>query len=156
MLKKILATLFVLATAAAQAQVDVTDAWARATGKGQKATGVFMNLTAKKATRLVGIKTNLTPVAEVHEMKMEKDVMKMQAIKALDLPAGQTVSLKPGSYHGMLMDLKAPVEEGSHVVLTLLFEDAAGVKTQQEVHAVAKKAPMGGADKHKSGEHHNH
>jgi copper(I)-binding protein len=156
MLKKILATLFVLATAAAQAQVDVTDAWARATGKGQKATGVFMNLTAKKATRLVGIKTNLTPVAEVHEMKMEKDVMKMQAIKALDLPAGQTVSLKPGSYHGMLMDLKAPVEEGSHVVLTLLFEDAAGVKTQQEVHAVAKKTPMGGADKPKHGEHKNH
>jgi copper(I)-binding protein len=156
MLKKILATLFVLATAAAQAQVDVTDAWARATGKGQKATGVFMNLTAKKATRLMGIKTNLTPVAEVHEMKMEKDVMKMQAIKALDLPAGQTVSLKPGSYHGMLMDLKAPVEEGSHVVLTLLFEDAAGVKTQQEVHAVAKKTPMGGADKPKHGEHKNH
>jgi copper(I)-binding protein len=156
MLKKILATLFVLATAAAQAQVDVTDAWVRATGKGQKATGVFMNLTAKKATRLVGIKTNLTPVAEVHEMKMEKDVMKMQAIKALDLPAGQTVSLKPGSYHGMLMDLKAPVEEGSHVVLTLLFEDAAGVKTQQEVHAVAKKTPMGGADKPKHGEHKNH
>ena len=80
----------------------------------------------------------------------------MQSIKALDLPAGQTVSLKPGSYHVMLMDLKAPVAEGSHVVVTLMFEDAAGVKTQQEVHAVAKKAPMGGADKHKSGEHHNH
>jgi copper(I)-binding protein len=56
----------------------------------------------------------------------------------------------------MLMDLKAPVEEGKHVVVTLMFEDAAGVKTQQEVHAVAKKSPMGGADKHKSGEHHNH
>jgi copper(I)-binding protein len=56
----------------------------------------------------------------------------------------------------MLMDLKAPVEEGSHVVLTLLFEDAAGVKTQQEVHAVAKKTPMGGADKPKHGEHKNH
>jgi copper(I)-binding protein len=95
-------------------------------------------------------------VTEVHEMKMDKDVMKMQSIKSLDLPAGQTVSLKPGSYHVMLMDLKAPVAEGSHVVVTLMFEDAAGVKTQQEVHAVAKKSPMGGADKHKSGEHHNH
>jgi copper(I)-binding protein len=156
MLKQHIAALCLLAAASAHAQVDVTDAWARATGKGQKATGVFMNLTAKKATRLVGVKSELTPVTEVHEMKMDKDVMKMQAVKVLDLPAGQTVSLKPGSYHVMLMDLKAPVEEGKHVVLTLLFEDAAGVKTQQEVHAVAKKAPMGGADKHKSGEHHNH
>jgi hypothetical protein len=156
MLKQLIAALCLLAAASAQAQVDVTDAWARATGKGQKATGVFMNLTAKKATRLVGIKTDLTPIAEVHEMKMEQDVMKMQTIKALDLPAGQTVSLKPGSFHVMLMDLKAPVEEDSHVIVTLLFEDAAGVKTQQEVHAVAKKAPMGGADKHKHGEHKNH
>lgn len=156
MLKQLITALFVLAAASAHAQVDVTDAWARATGPGQKATGVFMNLTAKKATRLVGVKTELTPVAEVHEMKMDKDVMKMQAVKALDLPAGQTVSLKPGSLHVMLMDLKAPVAEDSHVVLTLLFEDAAGVKTQQEVHAVAKKAPMGGKDKPQHGEHHNH
>jgi copper(I)-binding protein len=156
MLKQLITALCLLAAASAHAQVDVTDPWARATGKGQQATGVFMNLTAKKATRLVGVKSELTSVAQVHEMKMDKDVMKMQSIKALDLPAGQTVSLKPGSYHVMLMDLKAPVAEGSHVVVTLMFEDAAGVKTQQEVHAVAKKAPMGGADKHKSGEHHNH
>jgi copper(I)-binding protein len=156
MLKQLITALCLLAAASAHAQVDVTDPWARATGKGQQATGVFMNLTAKKATRLVGVKSELTSVAQVHEMKMDKDVMKMQSIKALDLPAGQTVSLKPGSYHVMLMDLKAPVAEGSHVVVTLMFEDAAGVKTQQDVHAVAKKAPMGGADKHKSGEHHNH
>ena len=156
MLKQLITAICLLAAASAHAQVDVTDPWARATGKGQKATGVFMNLTAKKATRLVGVKSELTSVAQVHEMKMDKDVMKMQSIKALDLPAGQTVSLKPGSYHVMLMDLKAPVAEGSHVVVTLMFEDAAGVKTQQEVHAVAKKSPMGGADKHKSGEHHNH
>jgi copper(I)-binding protein len=153
MLKKLLSAVIVLAAVSAQAQVEVTDAWVRATGKGQKATGVFMNLTAKKATRLVGVKTALTPVAEVHEMKMEKDVMKMQAIKALDLPAGQTVGLKPGSYHVMLMDLKAPLAEGEHAVITLLFEDAAGVKTQQEVHAVAKKMAMGGKDKPQHGEH---
>ncbi|MEY4676177.1 MAG: hypothetical protein RLZZ470_684 [Pseudomonadota bacterium] len=156
MLKQLTTALLLTAALAAQAQVKVSDAWARATVKGQKATGVFMNLTAPKATRLVGVKTELTKVAEVHEMKMDKDVMKMQSVKALDLPAGQIVSLKPGSYHVMLMDLKEPVAEDSHVVLTLLFEDAAGVKTQQEVHAIAKKGPMGGADKHKQGEHHNH
>jgi len=153
MLKLLTAFIFLLAAVAAHAQVEVSDAWARATGQGQKTTGVFMNLTAKKATRLVGVKTDLTSSAEVHEMKMEKDVMKMQAVKALDLPAGQTVALKPGSYHVMLMDLKAPVVEDSQVVLTLLFEDAAGVKTQKEVKAVAKKMGMGGKDKPQHGEH---
>ena len=152
-MKKLFAALWVCAAFTAHAQVEVSDAWVRATGQGQKATGVFMNLTAQKATRLVGVKTDLTASAEVHEMKMEKDVMKMQAVKALDLPAGQTVALKPGSYHVMLMDLKAPVAEDSHVVLTLLFEDAAGVKTQKEVKAVAKKMAMGGKDKPQHGEH---
>jgi len=153
MLKKLLCAVIVLAAASVHAQVEVSDAWVRATGQGQKATGVFMNLTAKKATRLVGVKTDLTSSAEVHEMKMEKDVMKMQAVKALDLPAGKTVALKPGSYHVMLMDLSKPLDEGSPVVLTLLFEDAAGVKTQQEVNVVAKKMAMGGKDKPQHGEH---
>jgi copper(I)-binding protein len=153
MLKKLFCAVIVLAAASVHAQVEVSDAWVRATGQGQKATGVFMNLTAKKATRLVGVKTDLTSSAEVHEMKMEKDVMKMQAVKALDLPAGKTVALKPGSYHVMLMDLSKPLDEGSPVVLTLLFEDAAGVKTQQEVNAVAKKMAMGGKDKPQHGEH---
>jgi len=152
-MKKLFAALWVCAAFTAHAQVEVSDAWVRATGQGQKATGVFMNLTAQKATRLVGVKADLTGSAEVHEMKMEKDVMKMQAVKALDLPAGQTVALKPGSYHVMLTDLKAPVAEDSQVVLTLLFEDAAGVKTQKEVKAVAKKMGMGGKDKPQHGEH---
>jgi copper(I)-binding protein len=152
-MKKLFAALWVCAAFTAHAQVEVSDAWVRATGQGQKATGVFMNLTAQKATRLVGVKADLTGSAEVHEMKMDKDVMKMQAVKALDLPAGQTVALKPGSYHVMLMDLKAPVAEDSQVVLTLLFEDAAGVKTQKEVKAVAKKMGMGGKDKPQHGEH---
>ena len=152
-MKKLFAALWVCAAFTAHAQVEVSDAWVRATGQGQKATGVFMDLTAKKATRLVGVKADLTGSAEVHEMKMEKDVMKMQAVKSLDLPAGQTVALKPGSYHVMLMDLKAPVAEDSQVVLTLLFEDAAGVKTQKEVKAVAKKMGMGGKDKPQHGEH---
>ena len=138
-------------TLAAQVAV-VVEPWARATVQGQKATGAFMKITSKEGAKLVGASSPAAGVTEIHEMKMDKDVMKMQSIKALDLPAGQTVSLKPGSYHVMLMDLKAPVAEGSHVVVTLMFED----KTQQEVHAVAKKAPMGGADKHKHGEQHNH
>lgn len=153
MLKKLFSAVLVLAAVSAQAQVEVTDAWARATGPGQKATGVFMNLTAKKATRLVGVKTALTPTAEVHQMTMDKDVMKMQSVKALDLPEGKTVALKPGSYHVMLMDLKAPLAEDEHAIITLLFEDAAGVKTQQEVHAVAKKMAMDGKDKPQHGEH---
>jgi len=139
----------------ASAQVDITDAWVRATVQGQKATGAFMNLTAKTDSRLVGVKTDAAAVAEIHEMKMEKDVMRMKRVSVLPLPAGKTVSLKPGSYHVMLMGLKEPLPLDSHVQLTLMFEDAKGVKSQQELHLMTTQNAPGATGKPVDA-HHNH
>lgn len=125
--------LALFAASTAWAQVKVDGAWARATVQGQKATGAFMQLTAPLATRLVGVSTPVAGVAEIHEMKMDGGVMKMRAMPALDLPAKQTVELKPGSYHLMLMDLKAPLMKDSSVALTLTFKDAQGVERQQQI-----------------------
>lgn len=124
------------------APVAVDGAWARASVQGQKATGAFMRLTAPEATRLVRVESPVAGVSEVHEMKMEGDVMKMRALPGLDLPAGKAVELKPGGYHVMLMDLKAPLAKGASVSLTLVFQDAKGVESQQQVQLpVATQAP---------------
>jgi len=120
-------------TGMAMAQVKVEGGWARATVQGQKATGAFMKLTAPQATRLVAVSTPVAGVAEIHEMKMDGSVMQMRALPALDLPANQAVELKPGSYHLMLMDLKAPLMKDSSVALTLTFKDAKGVESKQQV-----------------------
>ena len=132
------------ATAAAHAEAHVTveGAWARASVAGQKATGAFMRLTAPETMRLVRAQSPAAGVTEVHEMKMDGDVMKMRAVPALELPAGQAVELKPGGYHVMLMDLKAPLTKDSTVPVTLFFQNAQGVESQQElVLPVALKAP---------------
>ena len=113
--------------------IKVEGAWARATVLGQKGTGAFMNITAKEGTRLVGVSSPAAGVAEVHEMKMENDVMKMRALPGLDLPAGQTVQLKPGGYHVMLLDLKAPLAKDSTVPVTLRFKDAKGVESKLDL-----------------------
>ena len=124
------------------AAVKVEGAWARATVQGQQGTGAFMNITAAQGTRLVGVTSPMAGVAEVHEMKMDGDVMKMRAVPALDLPAGKTVQLKPGSYHLMLMDLKRPLLKDSTVPVTLRFKNAAGVDSQLELLVpVATTAP---------------
>jgi len=131
----IAATFATLCAASAFAQnVTVTDAWARATVQGQKATGAFMKITAKETTKLIGVSSPVAGVAEIHEMKMDKDVMKMSALpNGLDLPAGKAVELKPGSYHVMLMDLKSPLMKDSSVALTLTFKDAKGVESKQQI-----------------------
>ena len=134
------------------AQVKIDNAWARATVQGQKATGAFMKITATQATQLVAVATPVAGVAEVHEMKMEGGVMKMRAMPALDLPAGQAVELKPGGYHLMLMDLKAPLAKDSSVALTLTFRDAKGVETRQQVNVpVTTGMPQGGLSGHAHG-----
>ena len=123
--------------------VDVKDAWVRTSVQGQKASGAFMTLTAKQATRLVSISTPIAGVAGVHEMKMEGDVMKMRSLPdGLDLPAGKPVTLSPGGFHIMLMDLKAALPKDSTVPLTLVFKDASGVESKLDVKLpVATSAP---------------
>jgi copper(I)-binding protein len=133
--------------------VNVENAWARATVQGQKGTGAFMNITAKEGTRLVGVSSPVAGVAEVHEMKLENDIMKMRVVPVLDLPAGQTVSLKPGGYHVMLQDLKAPLAKDSTVPVTLRFKDAKGVESKLDlvvpVGLAAPSAVAGKAAEHK-------
>ncbi len=134
----------VWAVSAFAQNVTVTDAWARATVQGQKATGAFMKITAKDNAKLVSASSPAAGVVEIHEMKMEKDVMKMAALpNGLELPAGKPVELKPGGYHVMLMDLKAPLAKDSTVPLTLTVQDAKGVKSNIELKVkVGMQAPM--------------
>ena len=94
-----------------------------------------MRLTSKQATRLIGITSPAAQVAEIHEMKMDGDVMRMRAVPGVDLPAGQAVELKPGGYHLMLLDLKAPLAPNSAVPLTLTFQDAQGKRSSVRVNA---------------------
>ena len=142
----------------AQTAVDVKDAWARATVPGQKATGAFMKLTAKDGAKLVSASSPVAGVAEVHEMKMDGDVMQMRAVAGgLDLPAGKAVELKPGGYHVMLMDLKAPLQKDSTIPLTLVFKDAKGVQSKLEVKIpVAMTAPGAKADAMPAMDAHKH
>lgn len=126
--------------------VVVDGSWARATVQGQRSSGAFMRLTAPEATRLVRVETPAAGVAEVHEMKMEGDVMKMRAVPVLDLPAGKTVELKSGGYHVMLTDLKAPLVKGASMPLTLVFKDANGVEHPQTVQVPVAVSAPGGAD----------
>jgi copper(I)-binding protein len=131
------------------ATVDVRDGWVRQSVPGQSGTGAFMKLTAPTGARLVGITTPAAGVAEVHEMKMEGDVMRMRAVAGIELPAGRAVELKPGGYHLMLMDLKAPLKPDTQVPVTLSFRDAKGATRTLEVSVpVAVRGPAGGGHKH--------
>jgi len=106
----------------ASSQVQVKDAWARPALPGQNATGAFMSLLSSDGARLLGVSSPVAGLAEVHEMVMDGNVMKMRPVPVLELPAGKTVELKPGGYHVMLMELKRPLAAGEKVRLELRLE----------------------------------
>jgi copper(I)-binding protein len=92
--------------------------------------------TGKVDDRLVKATAAITATVQLHEMKMEGDVMKMAEIPGgIVIPAGATIELKPKSLHIMFMDLKAPVMEGEEIAGTLTFEKAGTVDIKYEVRA---------------------
>jgi hypothetical protein len=135
--------LFAVAGTAAAQVVEVKDPWARATAPGQKAGGVFMQLKSPGGGALVAAESPAANVVEIHEMAMEGNVMRMRAIPKLDLPAGQTVELKPGGYHVMLIDLKAPLKKGDMVPVKLKVQGKDGKPAEIEVKAEVRDMGAG-------------
>ena len=161
LLRPLLATIAFAAASSAFAHVSVSNSWARASVTGQQATGVFMDLrSGHDNAKLVGVKTEAAASAEIHEMSMQDNVMKMRAVQSVDLPNGQTVNLKPGSFHIMLMGLKQPLNAGDNVQLTLEVVHEDGLKESIAVTAPARAlnsgnpAPKAGnSDVHPHGAH---
>ena len=136
-----LASFTCLATSAATAPVAVEGAWARATVPGQDSSGAYMTLTAREPLTLVGADTPAAGIVEIHEMKMEGEVMKMRAAGALPLAPGKPLKLAPGGYHLMLMDLKAPFKAGSQIAMTLRFRYAKGQESTLPVNVPVSLLP---------------
>jgi uncharacterized protein YcnI/copper(I)-binding protein len=127
-----------MATAASvvAGDLEITRAWVRATLPGQPAAGGFLTVEnkGKESDRLLSASSTLTPLTQVHEMKMDGDVMKMAELAdGLEIPAGGKVELKPGGFHIMFMGLEKQVKEGEIVKVTLTFEKAGVVEVDLPV-----------------------
>lgn len=137
-----------LFSAPALAQTKISDAWVRATVAPGVATGLFGRLTSATGGRLVGGSSPLAGVVEIHEMTMDGNVMRMRALAAgLDLPAGQTVELKPGGLHVMLFGLQRALKVGEVVPLTLVVEGRDGQRESIAVEAAVRGPGAAGAHK---------
>jgi copper(I)-binding protein len=123
------------------AQTTVKDAWVRATVFQQKTTGAFMEITSAPGARLLSVATPLAQRTEIHEMKMDGDMMRMAAVPGVDLPAGVMVPFKSGGFHIMMMGLKAPLQPGAVVPLTLTLRGPSGKVETVEVQAPVR--PLG-------------
>jgi copper(I)-binding protein len=140
----VVATLAAVAALPATSQVVVSDAWVRGMVPGQTTTGAYMQLKSATDTTLIGVASPAAGIVEIHAMKMEGGVMKMNALDRVPLPAGRIVELKAGGNHVMMMDVRQPLKEGDTVPITLTFEDKAGKKSTQVVTVLVRGLAAGG------------
>lgn len=125
--------------------LQVQDSWVRATVPGQMATGAFMQISAPQGARLLAVESSVG-TAQIHQMSMDQGVMRMSEVKSgLSIEPGQSLSLKPGGYHIMLMDLKAALSAGSSVPLTLVFKNSRGEAQRMELQVPVRTSPPAGA-----------
>jgi copper(I)-binding protein len=123
--------------------LTISGAFTRAMLPNAKSGGAYFSIENKgsAADRLVGVSTAAAQLAQVHEMKMEGDVMKMGEVPGgLEIPAGGTVTLAPGGLHVMMMGVGVPFKEGECLELTLKFETAGDVPVVATIGGTAADA----------------
>lgn len=110
-------------------ELTIGHPYARSTAPGQPAGGAYLSIrnAGTAGDKLVSASADVSKSVELHEMKMEGDVMRMREVSAVEVPAGKAVELKPGGLHIMLMGLKAPLKQGEKFPLKLKFEKAGEV-----------------------------
>jgi copper(I)-binding protein len=120
----------------------VSNPFARATPPGARVAGAFMTLRnlGTVADRLVSASSPVAGLVEIHEMAMDGGMMKMRAVKGIDLRPGATVELQPGGYHVMLEDLKQPLKQGELIPVQLTFEKSGVVEIKVKVEAMGAAA----------------
>lgn len=105
--------------------------YARATPPNAKVAGGYLMITnnGDEADRFIGASADFAKRVEIHKMAMENDVMKMSPVpEGLEIPAGGSVQLKPGSFHLMFMSIATQLNEGDVQTITLEFEKSGKIE----------------------------
>ena len=122
--------------------LSIDHPWARATPPGAMTGGAFVTIEnkGKVADKLVDASSPAAKIVEIHEMWMDGGMMKMRAVSGIDVKPGARTELRPGGYHIMLMDLRAPLKVGDRIPLTLVFEKAGKVDVSVQVEGMGAAA----------------
>lgn len=160
MLKKLCLTFAtaLLTFNAVAGEVKIDKARVRATAPGQSTAMADLTLRSEKIALLMGVSSPVAESVELHLMTHDNGMMKMREVQEIALPAGRAVNLSEEGYHLMLINLKAPIQEGSSVPLTLKIQLAdkkiISVTTVAEVKPLVEIKPDANMNEHQHMHHH--
>ena len=124
-LVSVLAMLFLLSACGADRGIEVREAWARPAMQGGNGAIYFViQNDAREADEMTGAASDIAEAVEMHETRMEGEVMQMHPMGSVPLPANAKTTFKPGGLHIMLIDMKKDLKVGDEVEITLHFKNS--------------------------------
>ncbi len=129
-------------------EVAVTSGWARATPPGASVGSAYVEIRNEGSgpDRLIGVESPSAGMAMLHQSGEDGDVAQMRpATEGILVPPGATVTMAPGGFHIMLMDIRAPLTRGETLPVTLRFETAGTVTLALPIEPVGSPGPTGEA-----------
>ena len=129
--------------ALAQGDIEVREAWSRATPPGAKLGVAYMEIRNRgpQAERLIAASTPLARSVEMHVTQRDGEVMKMRQVQGFDIPARERITLRPGGSHLMLVDIAKPLEKGERFRMRLRFERAGEMEIELQVQEQGSRHP---------------
>jgi periplasmic copper chaperone A len=124
--------------------IEISQPWARATPKGASSGAAYMTVSNSGTApqRLSCVSSNAAAECQIHEMTMDGGVMKMRPVQGgLEVKPGETVTLKPGGFHVMLVGLKQPLQAGQSLGATFKVEGGDTVQVMFPIAAIGAPAP---------------
>jgi periplasmic copper chaperone A len=102
-------------------------------GTSNSAAYMVIQNRGRESDRLLSVECDAARVVELHETKMQDDVMQMRMVPDIQIPAGEEIALTPGGFHIMLIDLQRNLEAGQKINLVLVFENHGRINVEAEI-----------------------
>jgi copper(I)-binding protein len=119
-----LAGLFLLSACSASTGIEVSKAWMRPAAQGGNGAAYFMiQNRSDSADELTGVSSEVARAVELHESRMEGDVMQMHHAMSVPIDGNTILEFAPGGWHVMFIVLNRDLNVGDQVELTLHFRD---------------------------------
>ena len=121
-------------------KIVISDAWIKTTIPGATVSAAYMRIQSPTPLKLLKVEGAIAADIQIHDMRMNEGVMEMNALPSIDIAAQQTVELKPGGKHVMLMKVAKPIKNGDKVPLALTFEGTDKKTITLRINAIAKES----------------
>jgi copper(I)-binding protein len=120
----LVASLFLLTSCEAPTGIEISEAWTRPAQQGGNGAVYFLlqNHTGN-ADELIDITSEAAEMVEIHESRMEGDVMQMRQVSSIPIAGKEDIEFEPGGYHVMLIQLTQDLKPGEEIQVILQFKD---------------------------------